>query len=142
MTPDEIDRALSTTDWRDAFADRTRLQGSRIPRKEDDNRYPTVFEVGLQRGHLVLPGGLRSGQKLRFLLQWHLIPVSTFTISRGFRSRSRPVAADIETGDAVVLDHGDLAEAIRASMLCLEFSRRWRSTASFSSTADCRQRSS
>jgi len=116
MTPDEIDRALSTTDWRDAFADRTRYKDLAYRRKEDDNRYPTVFEVGLQRGHLVLPGGLRSGQKLRFLLQWYLIPVADVHDFARLAVPFKAVAADIETGDAVVLDHGDLAEAIRASM--------------------------
>src|SRR5258707_376877 len=116
MTPDEIDQALSTTDWRDAFADRTRYKDLAYRRKEDDNRYPTVFEVGLQRGHLVLPGGLRSGQKLRFLLQWYLIPVSDVHDFARLPVPFKAVAADIETGDAVVLDHGDLAEAIRASM--------------------------
>ncbi len=116
MTPDEIDQALSTTDWRDALADRTRYKDLAYRRKEDDNRYPTVFEVGLQRGHLVLPGGLQSGQKLRFLLQWYLIPVSAVHDFSRLPVPFKAVAADIETGDAVVLDHGDLAEAIRASM--------------------------
>jgi NTE family protein len=116
MTPDEIDRALTTTDWRDAFADRTRYKDLAYRRKEDDMRYPTVFEVGIHRGHLVLPGGLRSGQKLRFLLQWYLIPVSDIHDFSRLPVPFKAVAADIETGDAVVLDRGDLAEAIRASM--------------------------
>src|SRR5258707_5348896 len=116
MTPAEIDQTMSTTDWRDALADRTRYKDLAYRRKEDDNRYPTVFEVGLQRGHLVLPGGLQSGQKLRFLLQWYLIPVSAVRDFSRLPVPFKALAADIETGDAVVLDHGDLAEAIRASM--------------------------
>src|SRR5260221_5299166 len=116
MTPAEIDQTLSTTDWRDALADRTRYKDAADRRKEADNRYPTVFEVGLQRGHLVLRGGLQSGQKLRFLLQWYLIPVSAVRDSSRLRVPFKAVAADIETGHAVVLDQGDLAEAMRASM--------------------------
>jgi len=56
------------------------------------------------------------GKKLRFLLQWHLIPVSDVHDFARLPVPFKAVAADIETGDAVVLDHGDLAEAIRASM--------------------------
>src|SRR5581483_4025393 len=116
MTPDEIDRALSTTDWRDALIDRTRYKDLAYRRKEDDNRYLTVLEAGLRGGRLVLPSGLRSGQKLRFLLPSYLIPVGTVRDFSKLPIPFKAVAADIETGDAVVLDHGDLGEAIRASM--------------------------
>jgi len=49
-------------------------------------------------------------------LQWYLIPVSAVHDFSRFPVPFKAVAADIETGDVVVLDHGDLAEAIRASM--------------------------
>lgn len=116
MTPDEIDRALSTTDWRDALVDRTRYKDLAYRRKEDDNRYLTVVEAGLRGRRLLLPSGLRSGQKLRFILQSYLIPVAEVRDFSRLPIPFKAVAADIETGDAVVLDHGDLAEAIRASM--------------------------
>src|SRR5437762_8607715 len=116
MTTDEIDRALTTTDWRDALTDRTRYKDLAYRRKEDDNRYFTVFEAGLRGRHLTLPTGLRSGQKLRFLLSSYLIPVATVRDFSKLPVPFKAVAADIETGDAVVLDHGDLGEAIRASM--------------------------
>src|SRR5437868_6472937 len=66
--------------------------------------------------HVVLPTGLRSAQKLRFLLQSYLIPVATVRDFSQLPIPFKAVAADIETGDAVLLDHGDLAEAIRVSM--------------------------
>ena len=116
MTPDEIDRALTTTDWRDALNDRTRYKDLAYRRKEDDMRYLTVIEAGVRGGKLVLPSGLRSGQKLRFLLQSYLVPVATVRDFSQLPIPFKAVAADIETGDAVVLDRGDLAEAIRASM--------------------------
>ena len=116
MTADEIDRALAKTDWREALNDRTRYKDLAYRRKEDDIRYTTAFEAGLQRGRLALPSGFRSGQKLRFQLQTYLIPVATIRDFSKLPIPFKAVAADIETGDAVVLDHGDLAEAIRASM--------------------------
>lgn len=115
MTADQIDRALSTTDWRDALTDRTRYKDLAYRRKEDDNRYLTVFEAGLRGRSLVLPSGLRSGQKLRFLLQSYLIPVATVRDFSKLPIPFKAVAADIETGDAIILDHGDLPQAVQAS---------------------------
>jgi len=116
LTPDEIDRALTNIDWRDALNDRTAYKDLAYRRKEDEVRYLTALEAGLRGGHLVLPSGLRSGQKIRFLLQSYLIPVATVRDFSKLPIPFKAVAADIETGDAVVLDHGDLADAIRASM--------------------------
>ena len=116
MTPDQIDRALSTTDWRDALSDRTPYKDLAYRRKEDDNRYLTGFEAGLRQRSLALPSGLRSGQRLRFMLQSYLIPVATVRDFSKLPVPFKAIAADLETGDAVVLDHGDLAESIRASM--------------------------
>lgn len=116
MTPDEIERALTTIDWRDALNDRTRYKDLAYRRKEDDNRYLTALEAGLRGGHIALPSGLRSGQKLRFLLQSYLVPVAGVHDFSKLSVPFKAVAADIETGEAVVLDHGDLAQSIRASM--------------------------
>jgi NTE family protein len=116
MSPDEIEQALTSTDWNDTLTDRTRYKDLAYRRKEDENRYLTSFEAGLRGGHLRLPSGLQSAQKVRFLLQSNLIGVAHVHDFSQLAIPFRAVAADIETGEAVVLDHGDLAEAIRASM--------------------------
>ena len=116
LSADEIERALTTTDWHDALTDRTRFKDLSFRRKEDESRYLTDFEAGLHGRRLALPLGLRSGQKLRFITQSHLIPVSAVRDFSKLPIPFKAVAADIETGEAVLLDHGDLEEAIRASM--------------------------
>jgi NTE family protein len=116
MSADEIDHALTTIDWRDAMNDRTRFKDLAFRRKEDESRYLTAFEAGIQNRRIALPRGLRSAQKLRFLLQSYLIPVAGIRDFSKLPIPFKAVAADIETGDAVLLDHGDLAEAIRASL--------------------------
>jgi len=116
LSVDEIERALVTTDWNDALADRTRYRELTFRRKDDENRYLTSFDAGLHGIRLALPSGLRSAQKLRFLLQSYLIPVAGVHDFSKLPIPFKAVASDIETGDAVVLDHGDLAAAIRASM--------------------------
>ncbi len=116
LSADEIEQALTTIDWRDALSDHTRFKDLSFRRKEDESRYLTEFEAGLRGRRLALPLGLRSGQKLRFIVQSHLIPVAGIHDFSKLPIPFKAVAADIETGDAVVLDHGDLEEAIRASM--------------------------
>ncbi|HSP33886.1 MAG TPA: patatin-like phospholipase family protein, partial [Thermoanaerobaculia bacterium] len=116
MDADQIEAGLTAIDWHDALNDHTRFKDLSYRRKEDETRYLTEFEAGFHGRKLALPLGLRSAQKLRFILQTYLLPVSA---TRDFSKLPIPfkaVAADIETGDAVVLDHGDLEEAIRASM--------------------------
>ncbi|HEX9160098.1 MAG TPA: patatin-like phospholipase family protein [Thermoanaerobaculia bacterium] len=116
MSPDEIEKALTTVDWHDAMRDRTQYKDLSFRRKADENRYLTAFEAGLRGAHVMLPRGLRSAQKFRFLLQSFLIPVAAVRDFSKLPVPFKAVAADIETGEAVVLDHGVLAEAIRASM--------------------------
>src|SRR6266550_5487913 len=57
MTPDEIDRVLSTADWRDVLSDRTRYKDLSYRRKEDESRYLTDFEGGLRGRRLMFPTG-------------------------------------------------------------------------------------
>jgi len=116
MSPDEIESALTQIDWNDTLTDRTQYKDLPFRRKEDENRYLTSFEAGLRGRRLTLPSGLQSAQKVRFLLQSNLIDVAHIHDFSELPIPFKAVAADIETGEAVVLDHGDLSEAIRASM--------------------------
>lgn len=116
MTLDEIEQVIETTDWNDALSDRTRYKDLSYRRKEDEIRYLTGIEAGLRDRRLMLPGGFRSGQKLRFLLQSYTLPASAVDDFSKLPIAFRAVATDLETGEAVVLGRGDLAHAIRASM--------------------------
>src|SRR5258706_4246229 len=116
MTADEIEKAVLQADWSDVLNDRTAYRDLSFRRKEDDNRYLTALHAGLKSRRVVFPAGLRSGQKLRSLMQAYLLPAATVHDFSRLPIPFRAVATDIETGRAVVLDHGDLAEAIRASI--------------------------
>ncbi|HEX6100497.1 MAG TPA: patatin-like phospholipase family protein [Thermoanaerobaculia bacterium] len=116
MSPDEIEKALTGIDWNDTLNDRTAYRELTYRRKEDEGRYLTAFEAGLRGRRLALPSGLQSAQKVRFLLQSNLLPVAHVHDFAQLPIPFKAVAADIETGEAVVLERGDLAEAIRASM--------------------------
>jgi NTE family protein len=116
MTPDEIEKELATIDWDEALSDATAFQHLTYRRKFEEERYPSTIEVGLKGSKIVLPSGIRTGQKLAFLLSRYLLPQLD---ERDFTKLPIPyaaVASDLETGDPVVLINGDFAEAVRASM--------------------------
>jgi NTE family protein len=116
VPPSEMERLLEATDWTDLLDDRPPRRHLPFRRKVDDLRYLTRFEVGFRDGRFRLPTGLVTGQKLDFLLAKltaHTAGLGSFDeLPIPFRA----VAADLESGEMVVLSDGDLATALRASM--------------------------
>ena len=115
-SPAEIEAMVNSLEWSEAFRDRPPLEDYSFRRKEDSANYLIRFDAGVREGKLALPRGLIQGQNLNFILKSRLIHTATVTDFDRLRIPFRAVAADIETGEAVVLGTGDLAEAIRASM--------------------------
>lgn len=76
----------------------------------------TPIKLGLQEGRIVTPGGLANSSGIDNLLQTY---VARSRMVRDFDQLPIPfraVATDMISGQMVVLDHGDLAQAMRASM--------------------------
>ena len=116
MTPDELDAVILETDWADALRDKPSRDQLVYRRKDDDVRFIPDLEIGVGKGGLKYPTGLRSGQKLGVLLRRFTLPVRSVTDFDQLPIPFRAVATDIATGEMVVLAHGDLAQAMRASM--------------------------
>lgn len=116
LSPAEIERALTRLDWQSVLDDRTAYRDLVFRRKEDERRYLMDVEVGISRQGLTLPPGLLTGQKLGFQLQRLLRPVADVTDFSRLPTPFSAVASDLETGEMVVLDRGQLAAALRASM--------------------------
>ena len=115
-SPDDLESLVNSIDWADAFVDTPRRQDLTFRRKEDDAAYPAKLELGLSDGELLVPRGLIQGQKLQRILREELLHVSHIENFDELPTPFRAVAADIESGDAVVMQGGDLALAARASM--------------------------
>ena len=113
-TTAEIESLAVYTDWDEMFSDTVGRRKLAMAYKFWDARYATSFP--LRRGLPELPSGLIAGQKITKLLDrltLHVQDVEKFTeLPTPFVC----LATDIENGEAVVRDHGDLANAIRASM--------------------------
>ncbi len=116
MTAEEIETTIYQVDWEDMFIDRTRRQERSFRRKRDDDFYLIKHKPGLSGGKIKFPPAVIDGQKIDLLLKRFTLPVVKVRDFDALNIPYRSVAADLVSGEAVVLDHGDLALAIRASM--------------------------
>ncbi|HTG00152.1 MAG TPA: patatin-like phospholipase family protein [Nitrospirota bacterium] len=115
-SPEEIEKIFLANDWNEIFKDTPNRAFLTQEQKESGSRY--LLEVTFRDGMFKLPAGLTAGQKLMNLLASKTLAAS-FEADLDFNRLPVPfraVATDIETGNAVVLSHGLLHEAIRASM--------------------------
>jgi len=113
-TVEEIDSISANIDWGKLFNDKLSRDKISIEEKNDSERY--MLEMPIKKYHFELPQGLIAGQKLSQKLSTLLLPVHEINDFSKLPIPFKCIATDIETGEAVVLDHGDLAISVRASM--------------------------
>ena len=116
MDAGEIESVVRSLDWQDAFRDRPSRRDLAFRRKQDDRNFLVRFPLGLKHGHLLLPQGLVQGQKLQQMLRAMTLEVSDRRRFDELPTPFRAVATNLETGRGVLMDQGDLAAAMRASM--------------------------
>lgn len=112
----ELEQLLADLPWDTVFADKTRRRDISFRRKQDSRNFLSNFHFGFKDGRIQLPTGLIQGQKLELVLAILTGPVATVRDFDRLTLPFRAVATDIATGEPVVLDHGTLASAMRASM--------------------------
>jgi NTE family protein len=112
----EIEAVMTSVNWQDAVRDRPPRQELTFRRKTEDQNFLVKFPLGLRGGDFKLPKGLIQGQKLTQLLRRLTLPVIDAPNFDVLPTPFRAVATDLETGDAIVLDRGDLTQAMRASL--------------------------
>ena len=116
LTAADIERVMTSVDWQDAFRDRPARTDLNFRRKLEEQNFLVKFPLGLKGGKFRLPRGLVQGQKLTQILRGLTLPVAQIQHFDGLAIPFRAVATDLVTGDRVILDHGDLATAMRASL--------------------------
>ena len=116
MPPDEIERQMVAVDWEGVFKDKVNREDRSYRRKTDDRLWLYDAKPGFSEGKIKLPPGLVQGQKIGLLLTSLTLPVGDIDDFDELPIPFRAIAADIQTGEKVVLDSGNLAKAIRASM--------------------------
>jgi NTE family protein len=115
LSPEEIEKLLTKTDWTDLFTDKP-IRENMTFRHKEEQRELMDFEFGLRKWKVLMPKGIIVGQKLNFLLESMGLPVVGIDNFDDLPIPFRAVTTDIETGDAVVLSKGSLPQSIRASM--------------------------
>ncbi|MCP4648496.1 MAG: BamA/TamA family outer membrane protein [PVC group bacterium] len=115
ISPEEMETLFNEIDWDSLFKDKPTDDYLPFRLKGDEQRF-MVLETGIKQGKIVLPRGFIAGQKLSFFLKKMTLPVSDIENFDQLPIPYRAVAADIGTGDAFIFDHGNIAEAMRASM--------------------------
>lgn len=115
-SPDEIHELLLEIDWLKVFSDKVERNEESFRRKQDDRPYLIASRLHFDDEGFYLPPGILGGQSLELLLDSldaRTLPATDFD---RLPIPYRAVAADFETGDAVVIGSGSVAKAMRASM--------------------------
>lgn len=115
-SPEELEQLATTLPWRDILLDRPDRRHLPFRRKMDDLTYLTRWEMGFSDGRLRMPPSMIAGQRLGVELRVLGLRVVGITDFDELPLPFRAVAADLDTGEVVVLGSGDLATALRASM--------------------------
>ena len=113
-SPAGLDSLVRRLDWPSYFRDTPEYGFVGFHRRRNGER--SLVSVPMNHWRPTLPSGAVSGQRVSRLLMSLTWPAQT---TRDFRTLPRQfvaVATDIETGQAIVLDHGSLAQVMRASM--------------------------
>lgn len=116
MTGAEIEKLIRSLNWQDAFQDRPPREQLGFRRKQDDRNFLVRYALGVTDQGFVLPRGLLQGQKLEQVLRTAALPVAEVSDFDHLPIPFRAIATDLETGEEVVMDSGDLVSAMRASM--------------------------
>jgi NTE family protein len=116
MSADQLADAVRSIDWNDIFNDKPARENRDFRRKLDDEGFLTKYKFGFKDGKFQLPRGVVDGQKLNLALRSLAIRAVGIQDFDKLPIPFRAVAADIETGESVVLGSGDLGTAMRASM--------------------------
>jgi NTE family protein len=111
--PEDIEKLTTKVDWSAMFSDTMPRENQSYRAKAGKENYLLSANFDSQKG-LSLPKGLVTGKKLDLTLR-------ALTLGAGENFNAFPipfsaVATNVETGKMVVLDKGDLAKSLRASM--------------------------
>ena len=113
-SPKEMERLAKEVDWDEAMGNDIGLNRVAIEEKDYYNRY--IVDLNIEKGKFDLPGGLVTGHQLEQLIARLTQPYHYVNDFTKFPIPFKCVATDLETGEPVVLDSGNIVKSVRASM--------------------------
>jgi hypothetical protein len=141
MSADELDNVIESADWSVLLADRPPRAERSFRRKTDDYGYLVDFEMGVDKTGLVFSGGIVQGQNLENALKRLAFPAISINDFDKLPIPFRAVATNIVSGEAVILESGDLGSqefqrSIEAVQLGLEKAREYQASLAKLSVSD------
>jgi NTE family protein len=115
-TPQAMQDLIARTDWDTVFTDSPPRAEILARRKQDDYKGLFAPEFGVRDGGLVVQSGVVAGVTIESFLRQLADPAVGINDFSRLPVPFRAVATDIVTGAPVVLEHGSLMLAMRASM--------------------------
>lgn len=112
----QIEAEVLRLDWDNVFANRVERRELSQRRKEQDAEVSPLLEIGVGSDGLRAPLGPVSSQGLEAHLRRLTLPARQTTDFSRLPTPFRAVATDMETGQPVILERGDLATVLRSSM--------------------------
>lgn len=109
-----LEAIVLSIDWDDVFSEQIASVDERYLDRIDHSSY--FAHIEFDRGGFTVPSSLLSGRKMMYYLDRLTVGVSSPGDFDSLPRRFRAVAADLATGERVVLGSGSLADAMRASM--------------------------
>ncbi len=113
-TPDQMENIITSVNWDEVISNRVAFDKISFEEKQFYDRYHFTFDADDWR--VSLPSALIEGQNLQLLLSRLTEPVHGVRDFGEFAIPFACVGANIENGLPVVLDTGDIVQAVRASM--------------------------
>ena len=116
MTVQDMQNLVESLEWEDAFLNVTPRKLKSFRRKRDDYTFLVNQKPGLNGGQFQLPAGLVQGQVFDMVISRETLRASQVKSFDDLAVPFRAVATDLATGRPVVLEAGNLALSLRASM--------------------------
>ena len=115
-SPAEMDQLLAEMDWNRVFSDSVPRSEKSFRRKQDDRPFLIQARVHFKNWKPAIPPGILGGQRLELLMDTLEAESAAAASLDQLNIPFRAVAADLNTGESVVIVDTDLATAMRASM--------------------------
>jgi len=116
LSPEEIEHSVSEIAWGKVFDDFAYREHKTFRRKLDDFDFFSIHRVGINETGLQLSPGLIEGQQIELALDRLAFPGFHINDYDKLRIPFRAIATNIENGEAFVIQEGNIAKAMRASM--------------------------
>lgn len=110
----DIEKLVLNQDWEELLSDKVSRKYIHVKDKVNLDRYVVSFPI--KPKGIRIPAGIVQGQNIINLFEQSTIKFHNQTDFRKFPIPFVCIATDLETGDAVVLDKGNISQALRASM--------------------------